>query len=519
MAAQQPREALTLATIFRYDATGGILAVTAMLAALLMVNTSLSAPYDWLHDISLPLANDAVGGSKTLAALITDLGLFILFLVYGTRLKLNFGTGTARGLARFVGPALIGLGAVLVPAILIYATLGVTGGEATGRAGILDPKVGWIVPTGTDLAVMMALLTMTGVAASERLRQFAAETATFAGITAIVLISVVNADLLSGLAVAALSFSLIAMLALRFAGMTNGWLYLAIGAALWVILQGTGVHGALAGVITAGFIPAAAANSINRSFLPAASWGFVPLIAFFNSGIDFSAMQAVEAPALPLALPIPLSLYVAFSLFVGKQIGVFMMTKFVLWLGNGKSGIGHHAFHHTFHDTFDGNGRLIYAVSVLAGSGFGLCLAFSNLAGLAPELIGSVRLGILIGSVASAILAIAVLSNQQAKLSAKSDKIVLFAAGPIAGASLAIFVTYTDLSGLSNAGNNFVELLLFTVFASTALMAVSILCKRPGPTGAMQLTGRLSQAPAATGVVGPDTDLSTINVEELRGLL
>ncbi len=515
MTEQQPRAALTLATLFRYDATGGVLAITAMLVAVLMANTSLGALYHWLHDFSLPLANETVGGSKTFAALVTDLGLFLLFLVYGMRLKLDDGDqDRPRGIARFATPALVALGALLISAILLYATLGIIGGDAAGRAGVLNPKTGWIAMGGTDLAVIMAVLMLAGTAATDQFRRFSAETAIFAGISAIGLIAVVYANLLSGPSVAGLSIGVIALLAMRIGGLANGWPYLAVGALLWLVLQGTGVHGALAGVLAGGFMPPAACSALTRRLLPAASWVFVPLIAFFNSGIDFSAMTETATPALPLALPIAMSLYVAASLFVGKQIGALVMTRFVLWLGQTNSGFGH--------DVFGSSGRHIYAASLLAGASFGIGLAFSSMAGLAPEMIGSIRLGILMGSIASAGMALLVLAGQKSQMSAQAEKIVLFTAGPIAGASLAILVTYTDFSGLSNSANNFIELLLFLVFVATALVAVN----------ALRTSAHVPEAPRSpdysdedvapqppAGVVGPDTDLSTLDVEDLRGLI
>jgi NhaA family Na+:H+ antiporter len=207
----------------------------------------------------------------------------------------------------------------------------------------------------------------------------------------------------SVLAIAVLGCAALAMLNAR--GVCKVAPYLLVGLVIWVCVLKSGVHATLAGVLIALFIPirsntatredyrdedhASPLKRLEHALSPWVAFGVMPLFAFANAGVSLWGLSFTD-----LFAGIPLG--IAAGLFIGKQIGIFGATWVVVKLGIARMP--------------DGVTWLqIYGVSIIAGIGFTMSLFIGTLAYADPAHASGVRIGVLAGSFASAVLGILVL--------------------------------------------------------------------------------------------------------------
>lgn len=180
--------------------------------------------------------------------------------------------------------------------------------------------------------------------------------------------------------------------------------YILVGLFIWICVLKSGVHATLAGVITGLMIPLSLPNTVYspskalmHSLHPWVAFGILPLFAFANSGISFEGLNLSR-----LLEPIPLG--IALGLFLGKQLGVFGSAWLAIKLKIAKLPEG-------------SNWMQLYGISVLCGIGFTMSLFIGSLAfeygGAGTARID--RLGIIVGSLASAILGAVILRWQANK--------------------------------------------------------------------------------------------------------
>ena len=173
--------------------------------------------------------------------------------------------------------------------------------------------------------------------------------------------------------------------------------YLIIGIFMWVCVLKSGVHATLAGVLIALAIPlrasepkASLAYRAEHGLHPWVAFLVLPIFAFANAGVSLDGVTLGDLTA-------PLTLGIAAGLFVGKQVGVFGFTWLAVKMGIAKLPTGVRWIH-------------VYAVAALTGVGFTMSLFIGSLAFQSPDAMNAVRLGVMLGSVASGILGYVLLS-------------------------------------------------------------------------------------------------------------
>jgi len=263
-----------------------------------------------------------------------------------------------------------------------------------------DPAAlnGWAIPAATDIAFALGVLALLGSRVPVALKVFLLALAIIDDLGAIVIIAVFyTADLsLVSLAIAAACTAV--LIALNRAGVLRIAPYLLIGLVMWVCVLKSGVHATLAGVIIALTIPlrggghgsASPLHRLEHGLYPWVAFVVMPVFAFANAGVHLGGLSFAD-----LIAPIPLG--IALGLFVGKQLGVFGFA----WVG-----------------VRFGLARLpggvswaqIYGAALLAGIGFTMSLFIGTLAFADPEHAAAVRLGVLSGSLLSAVAGFALLS-------------------------------------------------------------------------------------------------------------
>jgi NhaA family Na+:H+ antiporter len=276
-----------------------------------------------------------------------------------------------------------------VPA-LVY--LGFTWGDPVTMRG-------WAIPSATDIAFAIGVLALAGRRAPPSLRIFLLALAIIDDLGAIVIIALFYTDQLSPLSLSLAAAALAGLVALNRAGVTRTAPYVLLGVLLWLFVLKSGVHATLAGVALGLAIPLRGSTDkpadspllrIEHALHPWVTYAILPLFAFANAGVTL-------ARAEPAILTDPVTLGVGLGLFVGKQVGVMLAIGLALALGIGTMPAG-------------ATLRQVHGMAVLTGIGFTMSLFIGTLAFENPAYDIAIRLGVLCGSLVSAVVGIALLT-------------------------------------------------------------------------------------------------------------
>ncbi|EAU53568.1 Na+/H+ antiporter NhaA [Mariprofundus ferrooxydans] len=368
---------------FRLEAASGILLIFAALFAVVLANSPLSHYYDLLLDTPVEVRVGAIEIAKPLLLWINDGLMAVFFFIVGLELKREVREGELASMQAIALPAFGALGGMIVPAV-IYILM-----------NRHDPIVlqGWAIPTATDIAFALAILTLLGKRVPLALKTFLVSLAIFDDIGAIIIIAIFYTSNISTISLVIGAACLAVLALLNRINVYRLTPYLLVGLIMWVAVLKSGVHATLAGVLLALFIPLAPDPRSDRSPLKdlerdlhaVVAFVILPLFAFFNSGLDLTEVGVEQ-------LLHPATIGVALGLFVGKQLGVFTFA----WLAV-KAGLAR----------LPGsvNWRHIYGASLLCGIGFTMSLFIGSLAfeGSRDNFLFDERLGIIAASTLSAV--------------------------------------------------------------------------------------------------------------------
>jgi len=366
---------------FDHAAAGGIVLLVAAALALALDNSPLSGLYDQLLSTHLTIKLGDLGLDKPLLLWINDGLMAIFFFLAGLEIKREIVVGRLSSVQAASLPAIAALGGMVVPAaIYAYFTMA-------------DPVAlqGWAIPAATDIAFALGVLALLGDRVPNALKIFLLALAILDDLGAIIVIALFYTSDLSGVALIGAGIGLAALIVLNRLGVRQLSPYVVIGIAIWVLVLKSGVHATLAGVIVALTIPLDADEDedsplerAEHALHPWIAFGVMPIFAFANAGVSLSGIEFAD-----LLQPIPLG--VALGLFVGKQVGVFGFMALAVALGLARRPDGVRWVE-------------LYGASILAGIGFTLSLFIGMLAFSDPEHAAAVRIGVLAGSLVSAVL-------------------------------------------------------------------------------------------------------------------
>ncbi len=377
-------------TFIRHESFSGILLFAAAALAMAMDNSSLSWLYDAILQTKAGVRIGQVGLEKPLLLWINDGLMAVFFLLVGLELKREFTLGQLSTRQQRILPAIAAAGGIAVPA-LIYAAI-------NGA----DPQLarGWAIPTATDIAFALGVMALLGRHAPPSLKLFLLALAILDDLGAIIIIALFYTENLSFLPMAVAAAALAGLAALNMARITRLAPYILLGVVLWVSVLKSGVHATLAGVALAMFIPLRGRpgeageghgplEHLEHALHPYVAYLIMPVFAFANAGVSFAGMG-------PGTLLQPLPLGILLGLFVGKQLGVFA----AVWLAV-RSGLASRPQGATW--------AQIYGVSLLTGIGFTMSLFIGMLSFADPAHAAGVRIGVITGSLLSAVAGYAVL--------------------------------------------------------------------------------------------------------------
>jgi len=378
--------------VLRSQHVAGLTTLAAMLMAFSLANSPLRDLYQLVHHLPVTVRVGTLGIDKPLILWINDGLMVFFFLLIALELKREVLEGQLSTPRAIATPGFAALGGMLVPA-LIYTAF---------NAGDPAAMRGWAVPTATDTVLALLVLALLGARVPVSLKVFLTALAIFDDLGAILVIALFYTERLTTSSLLLAALGIASLIGLNVFKITRTAAYMIVGVFLWVAVLKSGVHATLAGVAIGLAIPMKAAHDggsfsplreAEHSLYPRVALGVVPVFAFFNSGIVLSASTVT-------ALMSPASLGIVLGLLVGKQLGIFG----AVWLAV-CSGLA---------TLPEGAGwRHVYGVALVAGIGFTMSLFIAGLAFTEPEAFRSARLSVVVGSLLSALAAIAVLWRAQ----------------------------------------------------------------------------------------------------------
>lgn len=370
---------------------GGASLAIAAVAALTLANSPLAFLYQAFLSTPVAIHVGALQIAKPLLLWINDGLMAVFFFLIGLEIKREVLEGELTDPRQVVLPAVAAVGGMAIPAA-IYAAI---------NAGNPVALAGWAIPAATDIAFALAVLSLLGSRVPTGLKLFLLTLAILDDLGAIVIIAVFYADNLAPSSLGIAAVALFALFVLNHLGVARLAPYFFVGLVLWVSVLKSGVHATLAGVALAFFIPLRTRGSESHSPLrrleqnlhAPVTFAVLPLFAFANAGVS---LEGVGIGTFLESVP----LGIAAGLLAGKPIGVFLASWLVVRFG----------FARLPEDTGWG---AIFGVSVLCGIGFTMSLFIATLAfeGAGSDYMVQIRLGVLFGSLASAVLGLAILRS------------------------------------------------------------------------------------------------------------
>ena len=371
----------------RLEAAGGILLIAAAALAMIMANTPLWTLYDDLLEVPLAIQVGDLIIAKPLLLWINDGLMAVFFLLVGLEVKRELVEGELSSWDKAALPVVGAVGGMAVPALVFVLINWKTPVN-------LD---GWAIPAATDIAFALGILSLIGKRAPTMLKIFLLALAIIDDLGAIVIIAIFYTANLSLTALVLALAGTVVLAILNARGVTRLAPYVLVGVFIWVCVLKSGVHATLAGVAVAFFIPLKAkdaeghvpAKHLEHILHPWVSFAIMPIFAFANAGLSFEGLSFAS-----LLEPLPLG--IAAGLFLGKQVGVMGFAVLAVMVGLARLPEG------TTWPQF-------YGVALLTGIGFTMSLFIGTLAYEDASYVGGVRLGVLSGSLLSALFGYLVL--------------------------------------------------------------------------------------------------------------
>lgn len=372
--ALRPRSAIR--AFLHSEAAGGIVLMIAAAAAMIVANSPLAALYFATLEQHI--------GPLSVLHWIDDALMSLFFLLVGLEIKRELVDGHLSSWADRALPTIAAVSGMAVPAAIYLAI-------AAGTPGLAR---GWAIPSATDIAFAIGVMALLGSRVPASLKLFLTTVAIVDDMGAVAVIALAYTSEISALALLAAAIVMVAMVVLNRVGVARLAPYLVLALLLWVAIWMSGIHSTIAGVLAASLIPIRRSpgapdaedsplHRLEHALQPWVAFVIVPIFGFANAGVALGGFGVGT-----MLMPLPLG--VAAGLFAGKQIGVLGAVWGATKLGwavrpRGASWVQ------------------VYGTALLCGIGFTMSLFIGGLAFADPRLVDEVKIGVLAGSILSAL--------------------------------------------------------------------------------------------------------------------
>lgn len=349
-----------LKEFIKKESSSGILLIFATIAALILSNTFLAPFYESFLHVPVEIRVGSLHLDKPLYHWVNDGLMAVFFLLIGLEVKREILEGHLSSISQIVLPGIAAVGGMVVPAMIYLAF----------NQDNTIAQSGWAIPTATDIAFALGILSLLGRRVPISLKLFLMALAIIDDLGAIIIIALFYTAELSTLSIIIAFACLLILIVLNIFGVSKKAAYFMVGTILWISVLKSGVHATLAGVALAFTIPLNAKDEKQQQFSPLkeiehslhfwVAFFILPLFAFVNAGINVTAISLQQMTG-----PVPLGIML--GLFFGKQLGVFSFSFIAIklklaTLPRGSNWLG------------------LYGVSVLTGVGFTMSLFITSLA-------------------------------------------------------------------------------------------------------------------------------------------
>jgi|TARA_B110000238_G_scaffold169652_1_gene186659 NhaA family Na+:H+ antiporter len=373
---------------FQLEAASGLVLLIAAIIALFISNSNFSEYYFKTLEQYIFVGINDFGLKLSVHHWINDLLMAIFFFFVTLEIKREFIQGELSNLKKAMLPIIAAVGGMVVPA-LFYILINLGDNETLN---------GWAIPSATDIAFSLGILSLLGSRVPISLKIFLTALAIIDDLGAILIIAFFYSGDLSISYLSLMLISYILLLVLNKFGFKKFLPYLLVGIFMWFFTYKSGIHATIAGVLLASTIPHRIKDKdfsllikLEHAISPYVAFLIMPLFAFANAGVSLEGVSLVS-----LMMPVPLGILV--GLFFGKQIGVMFFSFFAVKLGVAQM-------------PDNSNWLSLYGVSILTGIGFTMSLFVGNLAFVDnTQYIDGVKIGVLAGSLLSTIFGYFLLS-------------------------------------------------------------------------------------------------------------
>ena len=366
-------------SFFKLEAASGIVLLFAAVIALFISNSELSILYFSTLERYLFIGINNFGLKLSVLHWINDALMAIFFFFVTLEIKREFLQGELSNIKQALLPIIAAVGGMLVPA-LIYVFINLGDGETLK---------GWAIPSATDIAFSLGVLSLLGKRVPLSLKVFLTALAIIDDLGAIVIIALFYSGDLSIKYLSLMLLAFIILLVMNKFNIKKFLPYLIVGIFLWDFTHNSGIHATIAGVLLAMTIPHRKKDKdfsllikVEHVISPYVAFGIMPIFAFANAGVSLEGLSFSS-----LLDKVPLG--IVLGLFVGKQLGVFIFSyiSIKLKIAQMPSNTSWYNF---------------YGVGVLTGIGFTMSLFVGNLAfAESMQYMDGVKIGVLTGSLLS----------------------------------------------------------------------------------------------------------------------
>jgi len=372
------------------ESSAGILLIFVTILALFLQNGFLTEFYTNFLHTPVEIRFGDLQIAKPLLLWVNDGLMAVFFFLIGLEVKREVMEGHLSSLKQIALPGIAAIGGMVVPALVFIIF---NKGESFAMNG-------WAIPTATDIAFALGILSLLGPRVPVSLKIFLMALAIIDDLGAIVIIALFYTAELSTMSIMIAAIALIILSIMNRMDVAIKSAYIIVGIVLWVSVLKSGVHATLAGVALAFMIPLASKDKEGNSFSMAkemehdlhkwVAFFILPLFAFVNAGVDLKSISIDE-----MFGPVPMGIML--GLFIGKQVGVFGFSWLAIKMGIASL-------------PKDSNWALLYGVSALTGIGFTMSLFVDTLAYNDTQIYHYAdKLAILLGSLFSGLLGYMVL--------------------------------------------------------------------------------------------------------------
>ena len=364
---------------FKLEAASGLVLLFAAIIALVISNSDLSELYFSTLNKYLFIGINNFGLKLSVIHWINDALMAIFFFFVTLEIKREFLQGELSNIKQALLPIIAAVGGMLIPALFyIFINFG-------------DPETlnGWAIPSATDIAFSLGVLSLLGKRVPLSLKVFLTALAIIDDLGAIVIIAIFYSGDLSIKYLSLMLLAFIILLIINKFDVKKFLPYLVVGVFLWDFTHNSGVHATIAGVLLAMTIPHRKKEKdfsllikVEHAISPYVAFGIMPLFAFANAGVSLEGLSLGS-----LLDKVPLG--IVLGLFVGKQLGVFVFSYVAI-----KTKIAQMPNNSNWFN--------FYGVGVLTGIGFTMSLFVGNLAFVENmQYMDGVKIGVLTGSLLS----------------------------------------------------------------------------------------------------------------------